>query len=106
MPNIVGQPLNRVDAGPKVSGSATYSAEHPIPNLAHAVFVPASVAKGRISAIDTTAAGRLPGVLAIFTHQNRIALAKDPMQIKEGSPADRKLQLLQDDRVYFANQPV
>ena len=107
MANYIGQPLTRVDGRLKVTGRATYTAEHNIPNLTYATLVMSSIAKGRIASIDTAAAERAPGVLAVLTHRNRMPLAKDPMQIEEGAgPADRKLQLLQDDRVYYANQPV
>ena len=35
----VGQPLARVDGVLKVTGRATYAAEHALPNLVHAVMV-------------------------------------------------------------------
>jgi CO/xanthine dehydrogenase Mo-binding subunit len=57
-----------------------------------------AAASGRIAAIDTTAAARVPGVLAVFTHKDRIKLAKDPGVVDPSSPADRALQVLQDDR--------
>lgn len=106
MPDSIGQPLDRVDARLKVTGQATYSAEHKIPNVAHAVLVTSSIAKGRILSVDTAAAERVTGVLAIMTNRNAPKLAKNPMEIANGAPTDRKLQLLQDDRVYYANQPI
>ncbi len=106
MPNSIGEPLDRVDARLKVTGRAPYTAEHNIPKLTHAVLKTSSIAKGRILAFDTAAAERVPGVIAVLTHQSHLKLAKSSMEIEEGSPADRKLQLLQDDRVYYANQPI
>src|ERR1700693_2125690 len=106
MPDSIGQPLDRVDARLKVTGQATYSAEHKIPNVAHAVLVTSSIAKGRILSVDTAAAERVTGVLAIMTNRNAPKLAKNPMEIANGAPTDRKLQLLQDDRVYYASQPI
>ena len=44
----VGKPLARVDGVLKVTGRATYAAEHVLPNLAHAVIVTSTVAKGRV----------------------------------------------------------
>src|SRR6185369_5711786 len=35
-----------------------------------------------------------------------IKLAKDPTEVDPSSPADRALQLLQDDRIYYGNQPI
>lgn len=106
MSGSIGEPLDRVDGRLKVMGLATYTAEHKIDNLAYAVMVSSTIAKGHITAIDTAAARREPGVLAILTHQDHIQLAKNPMERNPQSPADRALQLLQNDRVYYAYQPV
>ena len=102
----VGQPIERVDGRLKVTGRAAYTADHQIPNLAFGVLVTSAIAKGRIASIDTTAAARVPGTLAVLTHKSGLKLAKDPSQVDPGSPADRALQVLQDDRVYYGNQPI
>ena len=94
----VGQPIERVDGRLKVTGRATYTADQNIPNLAFGVLVASAIAKGRIASIDTAAAERVPGTLAVLTHKSGLKLAKDPSQVDPGSPADRSLQLLQDDR--------
>lgn len=60
----------RADAFEKVLGRALYAADQPIPGLLHAMTVPAAIAKGRIEAIDATAALRLPGILRVFTHED------------------------------------
>jgi xanthine dehydrogenase YagR molybdenum-binding subunit len=106
MANVIGEPLERVDGRLKVTGQATYTADWNIPGVAHAVLVTSSIAKGRVASIDTGAAERVPGVLAILTHKNKIKLAKDPTKVDPSSPADRALQVLQDDRVYYGNQPI
>ena len=66
----LGAPLDRVDGRLKVTGAAKYAAEFPIPNAAHAVIVTSTIAKGRVSAMDTAAAMRVPGVLTIITPFN------------------------------------
>ena len=104
--NSIGQPIDRVDGRLKVTGKATYTADHPIPDVAYAVLVTSKIAKGTIASIDTRAAERVPGVLAVLTHKNQIKLAKDPSQVDAGSPADRALQVLQDNRVRYGNQPI
>ncbi len=106
MPNAVGQPLDRVDGKLKVTGKATYTADQVIPNVAHAVLVTSTIARGRIASMDTSAAERVPGVLAVLTHRSDLKLAKNPREVEAGSPADRALQVLQDDRVYYGNQPI
>ena len=52
----------RVDGADKVNGKAKYTAEHNLPNLAYAVFVTSTIAKGTIKSIDTSKALAMPGV--------------------------------------------
>ena len=102
----VGQPIERVDGRLKVTGRAAYTADQNIPNVAFGVLVASAIAKGRIVSMDTTAAESVPGTLAVLTHKSGLKLAKDPSQVDPGSPADRSLQLLQNDRIYYGNQPI
>ncbi|MFJ6750059.1 xanthine dehydrogenase family protein molybdopterin-binding subunit [Streptomyces sp. NPDC091266] len=89
-PRPLGDPLARREGREKATGSARYAAEHTPPGCAYAWPVPATVAKGRIAAVDTAAALALPGVHAVLTHENAPRLAP---------PEDPTLALLQDDRV-------
>ena len=98
-----GKAFDRVDARLKVTGKATYAAEVPVANVAHAVIVESAVAKGAIAAIDTQAAERATGVLLVLTHLNAPRL---PGATKKAAPVDRVLQLLQDPRVLYSGQPV
>jgi xanthine dehydrogenase YagR molybdenum-binding subunit len=100
---VVGRGIDRVDARLKVTGKAPYAAEIPVANVAHAVIIGSRIAKGRIASIDASAAERAPGVLAVLTHLNAPRL---PGAKKVTGPIDRLLQLLQDDEVLYADQPV
>jgi xanthine dehydrogenase YagR molybdenum-binding subunit len=106
MSNVVGKPIDRVDGRLKVTGRAKYTADWNVPDLCYAVLVTSTIAAGRILSIDTEAADRIHGVLAVLTYKDRIKLAQDPGKVDPSSPADRALQVLQDDRVYYGNQPV
>lgn len=75
---IVGDPLDRVDGRAKISGEARYASENNLRDIAHAALVPATIAYGRIVAIDTTAALKAPGVLAVITHLNAPHLTLPP----------------------------
>jgi xanthine dehydrogenase YagR molybdenum-binding subunit len=99
----VGKGLDRVDARLKVTGQATYAAEVQVAGVAHAVMVTSSIAKGRIAAIDTAAASAARGVLTVLTHENAMRL---PGAARKATPVDKILQLLQDDRVLYNDQPV
>lgn len=78
---VVGQPVDRIDGPLKTSGQATYAYEHHdvAPNPAVGYVVGAAIAKGAITAIDTDAASRAPGVLAVVTAQNAGKLGKGKM---------------------------
>ena len=104
MPDAIGQPMVRVDGRLKVTGKAQYTADWNIPNLAHAVLATSAIAKGRIVAIDARNAEKVPGVIAVLTHKNKLKLAKDPSTVSPSSPADRAIQLLQDDRILYGGQ--
>jgi xanthine dehydrogenase YagR molybdenum-binding subunit len=78
---VIGQPLDRIDGRMKTTGQAPYAYEHKdaVRNHAYGYVVGAAIAKGRITAIDTTAARKAPGVLAIVTHENAGPLDKGSM---------------------------
>lgn len=76
--NSIGKPVDRVDGRLKVTGAAHYSAEYEIPDLVHAVLVTSTIAKGRITAMNTRVAETSPGVFAVLTHLNMPKLAKQP----------------------------
>ena len=67
-PRAIGQSLVRRDGELKVRGAATYAYETPVENPAYCSLVQATVGRGRVSAVDTSAAEALPGVLAVLTH--------------------------------------
>ncbi|UYZ59824.1 xanthine dehydrogenase family protein molybdopterin-binding subunit [Hymenobacter latericus] len=105
----IGAPMNRVDGRQKVTGAAKYSAEYELPNMAYAVLVGSTIAKGRLTSIDTKAAERAPGVLAVITHQNGPKLpghkpvGKDPSQPQTVGSA---LRVFTDDKIRFNDQPI
>ncbi|MGI4872842.1 MAG: xanthine dehydrogenase family protein molybdopterin-binding subunit [Janthinobacterium lividum] len=105
---LVGQPITRVEGREKVTGKAKYSAEFPLPGLTYGVLATSPIAKGRIQSIDTTAAAREPGVLAVLTSQNLPPLAKTPndAQGKKDTSAPMGFMPLTGDEIFYAAQPV
>jgi xanthine dehydrogenase YagR molybdenum-binding subunit len=111
MPRYIGKPTNRVDGVAKVTGKAKYAAEFEVPNLAYGFIVTGTIAKGRITAIDTRAAEAAPGVVRVLTHLNAPRLG--PKLSTEVSPPrgnaeerDKSFRALQSDRIAFNGQPV
>ena len=99
----VGKALNRVDGRLKVTGKAQYAAEIPVANLTYAVIATSPVGRGRLLAVDTSRALKTPGVLQVITTENPPRL---PGAKKKVDAIDRLLQLLQDDEIHYADQPV
>ena len=63
---VIGKPLPRPDGPQKVTGTATYAAEHAVENCAHGVLVRAT-ATGALQPIARADTERMPGVLDVFT---------------------------------------
>ncbi|MEK0422125.1 MAG: hypothetical protein RLZ95_35 [Bacteroidota bacterium] len=99
----------RVDGVDKVTGKARYTAEHNLPNLAYAVFVTSTIAKGNIKSMDVTKALAMPGVLDVIYYSNCPAVpgynpnaAERPKNVSEW----RGHKVLYDNKVRFFGQPI
>ncbi|MFZ3360806.1 MAG: xanthine dehydrogenase family protein molybdopterin-binding subunit [Xanthobacteraceae bacterium] len=100
----IGQPLTRRDGILKVTGAARYAADNNPPGMLYAVLAVASIARGRVAFLNVQAAKAHPGVVEVMTPANRPALAQDPDE--KTNPFMFRLDLLQNDRVRYANQPI
>ncbi|MGA4845000.1 xanthine dehydrogenase family protein molybdopterin-binding subunit [Streptomyces sp. G5(2025)] len=88
--SALGAPAERREGPAKVTGAARYAAEHTPDGCAYAWPVPATVARGEITALDDTAALALPGVVDVLSHLNAPRLVE---------PEDATLAVLQDTHV-------
>jgi xanthine dehydrogenase YagR molybdenum-binding subunit len=101
----IGDPITRVDGRSKVTGEAKYAAEWHIPNVATAIIVTSTIPNGRIERIDVAAAQRASGVVAVMTSANAPKLPQGG-KAAVNPPAGRVLSLLQDQIVFYNNQPI
>ena len=99
----------RVDGAEKVNGKAKYTAEHKLPNMAYAVFVTSTIAKGSIKNLDISKAIAMPGILDIIYYGNCPAVpgynpiaAERPKNVSEW----RGFKVLYDNKVRFFGQPI
>jgi xanthine dehydrogenase YagR molybdenum-binding subunit len=99
-----GQPLTRRDGVLKVTGRATYAADNHPEGLLYAVPAVSSIARGRVVHLDVAAAKAHPGVVEVITPANRPPLAHDPD--KRLGMFGFRIEVLQDDTVRYANQPI
>jgi xanthine dehydrogenase YagR molybdenum-binding subunit len=100
----IGQPLTRRDGALKVTGAAKYAADQHPPGMLYAVLAVSSIARGRVAHLDVAAAKVHPSVVEVITPANRPALAQDPDE--KSNPFMFRLDLLQNDRVRYAGQPI
>ena len=100
----IGQPLTRRDGVLKVTGAATYAADNPPPGMLYAALAVSRIARGRVTALDVAAAKAHPGVVEVMTPANKPPLAEDPDA--KTNPFMFRLDLLQNDLVRYANQPI
>ncbi|MFM6040420.1 MAG: xanthine dehydrogenase family protein molybdopterin-binding subunit [Sphaerospermopsis kisseleviana] len=103
MNKIIGTGINRKDGLAKVTGAATYAAEHQIPNLVHGYLVTASIAKGRIKNIDIQAAAKAKGVIAVFTHKNAPQISQPSNNFINSKIYEARLPLA-DEQIHYAGQ--
>jgi len=108
MAPYIGTATSRVDGRAKVTGEAKYAGEFNVPGLVHGHVVGSTIAKGRVSRIDTSEAQRVEGVIDVLTHQNRPQMAssddayKDDAAPEKGAP----YRPLYDDKILFNGQPI
>ncbi|MCJ8518636.1 xanthine dehydrogenase YagR molybdenum-binding subunit [Pseudorhizobium tarimense] len=99
-----GQPLTRRDGLLKVTGRATYAADNHPEGMLYAVTAVSKIARGRVTSLDVAAAKAYPGVVEVLTPQNRPPLAHDPDE--KLPPFGFRIEVLQDETVRYANQPI
>lgn len=96
-PRAMGSSPVRLDAEAKVTGAAPYAADHPQERRAHLHPVQSTIARGRITGIDTSRAEALDGVLLVLDRRSAPALAETE---------DTELLVLQRDEIAFRGQVV
>jgi xanthine dehydrogenase YagR molybdenum-binding subunit len=107
MATYIGTPTSRVDGYAKVTGAAKYAGEFKGDNLAYSFVVTSTIAKGRITNIDTTDARKVKGVLDVLTHENRptMSSARDAFR-DDVAPDGSPFRPLYDGEIRFNWQPV
>jgi len=103
----VGRPVSRIDGPLKVQGAARFAAEFAPDGMVFAAVAFSTIAKGRISLLDTKEAEAAAGVVLVMTHRNAPRMKPMPMFGSNGMAAGGDdLPILQDDRIHWNGQPV
>ena len=96
---VVGKPLPKVDAAAKVTGRAVYADDMLLPRTLHCRILRSPHPHARILSIDTSAARRIPGVLAVITGAD--------LPIKFGIlPVTQDERALEHEKVRYVGDPI
>jgi xanthine dehydrogenase YagR molybdenum-binding subunit len=104
---IVGAPVTRIDGPLKVKGAAPFAAEFPVQGMLYGSVVFSTIAKGRITGLETSEAEKAPGVKLVMTYKNAPKMKPTPLfnsQPKAAGPSD--LPIMQDDSIHWNGEPI
>ena len=96
---LIGTPFRRVDGRAKVTGQTRFADDLFFPRMVHMKLVRSTVPHARITAIDTSTAEKMPGVLAFLTGDSM----PEPFGIL---PVSQDEHALCTDKVRFVGDPV
>lgn len=102
----VGKPVSRIDGPLKAAGQARFASEFPIEGMAYAALVHSTIARGRITRLETEAAENAPGVVAVMTYRNAPRLNLPPVMSGPKAAGADALPILQSAEVYWNGEPI
>ncbi len=94
----IGEAINRIDGVLKVTGKANFSLDFPVENAANAYLLKSEIAAGKIIDIDSSAAEKAEGVIAVISHKNSVKL--------DASRGLRGGAILQDANIEFYGENI
>lgn len=101
--SLLGNVVRRVEDPDLLTGRSTFVDNQRVEGTLHAVFVRSPVAHARITGVDTTAAERSPGVVAVLTGEQ---LADRPVPLFASANPDVERTALAHDRVRYVGDAV
>ena len=101
---ILGSSAPRVDGRQKITGQAQFAGDIVIPGMLHGKVLRSHLPHARTVSIDTSAAERLPGVVAILTGEDVVATLADIDYFYGHAIKDRPLIAV--GKVRFVGEPV
>jgi xanthine dehydrogenase YagR molybdenum-binding subunit len=102
--SVVGQFVTRIDGSLKVTGRAPYAVEHDIPGLVFGYGIASTIGAGRVTFIDSAAAEKMPGVLAVLHHGNVEPLFRPANSFEANSRAGESRPPFEDENVFYYGQ--
>ncbi|APX32345.1 xanthine dehydrogenase [Brachybacterium sp. P6-10-X1] len=91
----IGTARSRIEGPDKVRGRVPYAYEHPVEDALYLYPLTSTIARGRVTRFEASAAEAVDGVVHVLTCDNAPRLADD---------SDGELAILQDDTIGFRGQ--
>ena len=104
---LIGAPVTRIDGPLKVKGAAPFSAEFPLQEMLYAAVAFSTIARGRITSLDTAAAEAASGVKLVMTWKNAPKLKPTLLfnsSPKAAGPSD--LPIMQDSSIHWNGEAI
>ncbi len=107
----IGQPVHAQRGRQLLRGQGRYTDDINLPDQAYAMILRSTIAHGLIKSIDTDAAKKMPGVLAIYTGEDLKAYgtlqSALPLKSRDGSDMKKPPRpALPTDKVRFVGDPI
>jgi xanthine dehydrogenase YagR molybdenum-binding subunit len=104
---LIGAQVSRLDGPLKVRGEARFAAEYVMEGMVYAALRYSTVARGRITTLDTGAAEAAVGVVLVMTHRNAPRMQPPPVFLTAPKAAGgSSLPVMQDDSIHWNGEPV
>ena len=104
---LIGAQVSRLDGPLKVRGEARFAAEYVMEGMVYAALRYSTVARGRITTLDTSAAEAAAGVVLVMTHRNAPRMQPPPLFLTAPkAAAGSSLPVMQDDTIHWNGEPV
>ena len=104
---LIGAQVSRLDGPLKVRGEARFAAEYVMEGMVYAALRYSTIARGRITTLDTSAAEAAAGVVLVMTHRNAPRMQPPPLFLTAPKAAGGSdLPVMQDDSIHWNGEPV
>jgi xanthine dehydrogenase YagR molybdenum-binding subunit len=100
----IGRDTPRIDGPLKVTGKAQYTSDFRFPEMLYAVPVEATIASGRVNALDTRAAEEMPGVRAILHRENIGKIFRSELEPGMEGICEERRPPFEDDIIRYYGQ--
>jgi carbon-monoxide dehydrogenase large subunit len=104
MPPYIGQPIRRREDERLITGQGRYAGDIKLEGLVHLAFVRSPMPHARIEAIDTAAARKMPGVIAVWTASDLPEVAPGLSDFGPTGIVQRGRPILTTDEVNYVGE--